>query len=97
MPRGQIISCLKSCMMISKGCLYHVVRVKDLECETPSIESVPVLREFPEFLPNDHPRVPPEQKIDFGIHLLPDTNPISIPPYRIYVAELKEMKLQLKN
>ena len=32
------------CKMITKGCLYHyVVRVKDLECETPYIESVPVV------------------------------------------------------
>ena len=29
-PRGQIISCLKACNMIAKGCLYYVVRVKDL-------------------------------------------------------------------
>ena len=31
-PRGRIISCLKACKMISKGCLYHIVRVKDLDC-----------------------------------------------------------------
>ena len=30
-PKGQIITCLKSCKMISKGCLYHIVRVKDLD------------------------------------------------------------------
>ena len=30
--RGRIISCLKACKMISKGCLYHIVRVKDLDC-----------------------------------------------------------------
>ena len=27
-PKGRIISCLKSCRMISKGCLYHIVRVQ---------------------------------------------------------------------
>ena len=26
-PGGCIISCLKACKMISKGCLYHIVRV----------------------------------------------------------------------
>ena len=50
--RGQIISCLKACKMIAKGCSYHVVRVKDLECETPSIQLVPVVREFPKVFPN---------------------------------------------
>ena len=55
MPKSQIIYCLKSCKMIAKGCLYHVVRVKELECETRSIESVPVVRNsqtFKEFLQN---------------------------------------------
>ena len=42
--RGRIISCLKSCKMISKECLYHNVRVKDLESDIPPIESVPVVR-----------------------------------------------------
>ena len=59
MSRGQIISCLKACKMIDNGCLYYVGRVKDLECETPSIKSVPVVREFSEVFPNDLPGVPP--------------------------------------
>ena len=40
-PRGRIISCLKACKMISKGCLYHMVRVQDLDSEIPLIKSVP--------------------------------------------------------
>ncbi|WMV24573.1 hypothetical protein MTR67_017958 [Solanum verrucosum] len=36
-------------------------------------------------------------EIDFGIDLLPDTQPISIPPYRIAPTELKELKEQLKD
>ena len=53
-----------------------MVRVKDLECETPYIETIPVVRELPEVFPNDLPRFPPEREIDIGIDLLPDTNPI---------------------
>ena len=30
--RGRVISCLKAYKMISKGCIYHIVRVKHLEC-----------------------------------------------------------------
>ncbi|WMV45580.1 hypothetical protein MTR67_038965 [Solanum verrucosum] len=40
------------------------------------------------------PGVPPEREIDLGIDLLPETQPISIPPYRMAPAELKE---QLKD
>ena len=45
-PRGRIISCLKVCKMISKGCLYHIVRVQDLDSRIPPIESVPTVRSF---------------------------------------------------
>ena len=73
------------------------MRVKDLDSVVLPIELVPVVREFPEVFPNDLPRIPPEREIDFGIDLSPDTNPISIPPYRMASAELKELKAQLKD
>ena len=41
--------------------------------------------------------VPPEKEIDFGIDLLQDIQPISIPPYRMDPTELKELKEQLKD
>ena len=45
----------------------------------------------------DLPGVPPEREIDFGIDLFLDTQPISIPPYRMDPAELNELKVQLKD
>ncbi|KAH0658133.1 hypothetical protein KY289_026881 [Solanum tuberosum] len=35
--------------------------------------------------------------LDSGIDLLPDTQPISIPPYLMALVELKELKEQLKD
>lgn len=55
------------------------------------------MSEFSEVFPNDLPGIPHEREIDFGIYLLPKTNPISIPPYRMAPAELKELKAQLKD
>ena len=88
----QFISYLKFRKMISKGYLYHLVSVKDSSLETPSLELVPEVCEFPEVFPKDLLGVPPEREIDFGIDLLPDTQPISIPPYRMAPTELKELK-----
>ncbi|WMV37694.1 hypothetical protein MTR67_031079, partial [Solanum verrucosum] len=68
-----------------------------LESEIPLLESVPVVKDFLEVFPDDLPGIPPEREIDFGIDLLPDTQPISIPPYRMAPAELKELKTQLKD
>ncbi|WMV33751.1 hypothetical protein MTR67_027136 [Solanum verrucosum] len=83
--------------MISKGYIYHLVRLKDSNSETPTLESVPIVNEFPEVFLEDLPRVSHEREINFGIDLLPDTHHISIPPYRMDLAELKELKEQLKD
>ena len=90
-PRGHFISCQKSCKRISKGCLNHIVRVKYLDFKTLPINLVPVVREFPQVLSNDLPEIPPENEINFCIDLLPSTSPISIPPYRIAPAKLKDL------
>ena len=66
-PRGCIISCQKACKMISKGFLYHIVRVQDLHLDVPPIELVPVVSEFLEFFHYDLPGIPPEWEIHFGI------------------------------
>ena len=76
--------------MISKGFLYHMVRVKDLDSEIHPIESVPVMSVFSKVLPNDHPSIHPEGEIDFCIDFLPGTYPICIPFYQMTLAELKE-------
>ncbi|WMV19420.1 hypothetical protein MTR67_012805, partial [Solanum verrucosum] len=95
--KGRFISCIKARKLISKGCLYHLVRVRDVESKTVLIESVPVVNEFLDVFSNDLPGVPPEREIDFGINLLPDTQPISIPPYHMAPVELKELKEQLRD
>ncbi|WMV30114.1 hypothetical protein MTR67_023499, partial [Solanum verrucosum] len=60
-------------------------------------ESVSVVKDFLKVFPDDLPGIPPEREIDFGIDLLPDTQPIGIPPYRMAPTELKELKAQLKD
>ena len=62
-PRGRIISCLKACKMISKGCLYHIMRFNYLDSEVPPINLVPVVREFPELFPNDLLETLPNRKL----------------------------------
>ncbi|XP_070025917.1 uncharacterized protein [Nicotiana sylvestris] len=62
-----------------------------------TLQSVPIVNEFPTAFPDELPGIPPEREIDFAIDLLPDTQPISIPPYRMAPAELRELKEQLKD
>ena len=48
---------------------------------------------FPEKLPG----LPPDREIEFCIDVVPDTDPISMPPYRMAPTELKELNEQLKE
>ena len=47
--------------------------------------------------PNDIAGLPPEREVESTIDLIPGTEPISIPPYRMAPAELRELKAQLEE
>ena len=53
--------------MIAKGCIYHLVRVKDENFEIPTIESVSVVNEFLDVFLEDLPGIPPlKGKLSLG-------------------------------
>lgn len=81
--------------MVEKGCLPYLAFVQDTSVDTSSLESVPILREIPNMFPTDNHGIPLDRDIDFGIDLEPGTKPISIPPYRMAPAELKDLTNQL--
>ena len=62
-PKGRFISYLKARKLVSKGCVYHLIRVHDSSVEIPPFQAVPIVREFPEVFPDDLPRIPPEREI----------------------------------
>ncbi|XP_070054171.1 uncharacterized protein [Nicotiana tomentosiformis] len=70
-PKGKFISFLRARKFIAKGCIYYLVHVRDIDKEPVTLQSVPIVNEFP--------------------------TPISIPPYRMDLAELRELKEQLKD
>ena len=61
------------------------------------MEDVGVVRHFPDVFPEDLPGLPPDREGEFTIDLLPGTNPISLTPYRMAPAELRELKAQLQE
>ncbi|XP_070050584.1 uncharacterized protein [Nicotiana tomentosiformis] len=89
---SRVVSFLKAQQMVKKGCDVYLSFVRDISADTPTIESVLVVRDFSDVFPVDVPGMPPDRDIDFGIDLLPDTQPISIQPYGIAPAKLKELK-----
>ena len=71
--------------------------LRDDTFKVPSIESVSIVREFLDVFPADLPGMPPDRDIDFCIDLEPGTRPISIPPYGMAPAQLRELKAQLQE
>ena len=57
----------------------------------------PIVCEYTDVFPEDLPGLPPIREIEFSIDLVPGTSAISIPPYRMAPAELKELKAQLED
>ena len=91
MPKNRFISYLKARKLVSKGFVHHLIHVNESSVAIPPIQSVPIVKEFPEVLPNYLSKVPPWRKIDYGIDVLPYTHPIAILQYKMKPAELKEL------
>ncbi|XP_070042818.1 uncharacterized protein [Nicotiana tomentosiformis] len=89
---SRAISFLMAQWMVEKGCLEYIAFVRDVSVDTPTVESVPVVREFSDVFHADQSGMPPNRDVDFYIDLVPDTPPISILPYLMEPAELKELK-----
>ena len=54
------------------------------------------MQEFSDVFFKDLPRLPPDKELEFGIDLLFELALISILPYRMAPAELKELKTKLQ-
>ena len=90
-----VISALEAKRLLLKGCesyLTHVVYTSVIEVK---LENVLVACEFPDVFSEDLLGLPLDRELEFGIEVLPGLAFISIPPYRMALMELKELKTQL--
>ncbi|KAL0378600.1 UNVERIFIED_CONTAM: Retrovirus-related Pol polyprotein from transposon [Sesamum radiatum] len=80
-----------------EGCEAYLAHVIDSKKVNPTLEEIPVVRDFREVFPDDLPGLPPHREVDFAIETLPGVAPISIAPYRMAPVELQELKKQLEE
>ena len=92
-----LISVLKAQRLLIKGCQGFLALVRDVDRLIVSLKNIPVVQEFPDVFPEELPGLPPDREIEFSIDLIPGTQPISIPPYRMAPSELNELKTQLQD
>ena len=94
---SSMISALAVQRMSRKGYQGYLAYVVKTGKEGTPVDEIPVVREFPDVFPDDIAGLPPEREVEFTIVLIPRTEPISIPPYRMAPAELRELKTQLEE
>ena len=92
-----LINVMTASKMLRKGCPGYLEFVVDRRQEGTRLEDIPIVKEFPDVFLDDIPGLPPDRAIEFVIELIQGTEPISIPPYRMAPAELKELKAQLEE
>ena len=95
-PSG-LISVISARCLLQKGCKGYLAHVVDTRSSEVRLEDVPIVRDFLDVFLDDLLGLPPEREIDFPIDLVPGTAHISLPPYRMAPAELKELKTQLQE
>ena len=83
--------------MLRKGCQGYLAYVVETRKEETLVDEIPVVREFPDVFPYDIAGLPLDREVEFTIDLIPGIEPISIPPYRMAPAELRELKAQLEE
>ena len=92
-----LINAMTASKMFRKGCQGFLAFVVDRRHEGTRLEDIPIVKEFPDFFSDDISGLLPDRAIEFVIELIQGTKQISIPPYRMAPAELKEMKAQLEE
>ncbi|KAM2571595.1 hypothetical protein TB1_006302 [Malus domestica] len=95
--RHGVISAIRARKLLSKGCQGYLAHVVLNDVVPTSIGEVGVVRHYPDVFPDDLPGLPPDRDVEFSIDLLPGTDPISLTPYRMAPAELRELKIQLQE
>ena len=55
------------------------------------LKDIAVVKEYPNIFPEELPGLPPDREIEFSIDLLSRLGPNSKAPYRMALAEMKEL------
>ena len=90
-----LISAMKASKLLCQGCIGYWCYAIDTQIKEEKAGNILVVCEFEDIFPEELLGLPLQREIDFRIELIPGTQPISKAPYRMTLAELKELKIQL--
>ncbi|GKB66258.1 putative reverse transcriptase domain-containing protein, partial [Tanacetum coccineum] len=97
MSRLKVISCIKACKYIKRGCHLFLAHVTEKKPKEKRLEDVPVICDFLEVFPDELPGLPPPRQVEFRIDLVPRAAPVARASYRLTLSEMKELSVQLQE
>ncbi|GJS55045.1 putative reverse transcriptase domain-containing protein [Tanacetum coccineum] len=63
----------------------------------PTLNDIPIVRNFEDVFPDDLSGLPPQQQVEFCIDLIPGATPVAKSPYRLAPSEMQELSEQLQE
>ncbi|XP_028121419.1 uncharacterized protein LOC114318690 [Camellia sinensis] len=96
-PPPYLISARKACKLLRKRCHGYLCSVMTEQSMNVELDSIPIVREFPNIFPIGLLRELVDREIKFTIDIVSGTQPISKNPYGIPTIEMKELKEQLQD
>jgi len=84
-----LISAMKVSNLLCQGCIGYWCYDIDTQAKEEKAGNIPVVSEFEDVISEELPGLTPQRKIDFGIELIPDAQPISKAPYRMAPTDLR--------
>ena len=78
-------------VLLRKGCQGYLAYVIDTEKSEVKPDDIPIVREFPDIFPKELSGLPLDREIELSIDLASGTAPISIAPYCMSLAKLREL------
>ena len=94
---SNVTSAMQARKFIRKGYEAFLALILDSKRGQVDVETIPIVREFPDVFPEELLGIPLEREVDLSIEIMPGTAPVSRAPYRMAPAELKELKVQLQE
>ncbi|XP_052206825.1 uncharacterized protein LOC127811157 [Diospyros lotus] len=91
---GKMISTEKVEKLITQGVHGCIGYARLEEKVVPKLKEVWIVREYEDVFPE---RLPPPREIEVSVELMLGTKSISIPPYQMALAEMKELRSQLQE
>ena len=83
--------------MLRKGFQGYLAYVVETRKKGTLVDEILVVREFLDVFPDDIVVLPADREVEFTMDLFPVTETISIPPYRMVLVELRELKAKLEE